>query len=100
MLGSNHEDFLEYKSIITALKNLPETNETSYEKTNERNRESKIIYKRLSAIFNKNKLINNFIKKNLLSLKCCPKNIALVKEFMICWNCRLTGLHTGEFPQI
>lgn len=74
LTGSENKDFLEYQSIITALKNLPVTNETDIKKIKERKREKDIIYERLSSLYKRNKDIANFIKESLFELKCCPES--------------------------
>jgi len=72
LTGKKHNDFLEYQSIITALKNLPDTDESSAEKIKERNREKEIAFKRLALLYKKNKIISAFIREKLNELKCQP----------------------------
>ena len=74
-LGYTHNDFLEYQSIITVFKNLPETSETAFEMIKERSREKEIAYKRLFALCKKNNTITNFIEENLLDFICHPDDI-------------------------
>jgi (1->4)-alpha-D-glucan 1-alpha-D-glucosylmutase len=49
-LSGSDPDFLELQSVITALQNLPDRNETSQDRKEERHREKEIIKKRLAAL--------------------------------------------------
>lgn len=79
-LGSSHNDFLEYQSIINVFNKLPKSDETAVNKIKERNREKKIAAKRLSELCKKNKKITNFIKKNISALKCNPADTKTCKR--------------------
>ncbi|MEI8388455.1 MAG: malto-oligosyltrehalose synthase [bacterium] len=74
-LGSAHNDFLEYQSIMTVFKNLPKINETDFEKIKERNREKEIAYKRFSELCKRKNFIANFIEENLLDFRCSPDDV-------------------------
>lgn len=50
-LGSNHPHLLEFRSIITALNNLPLRNEKDPERILERHREKEIIKRRLADLY-------------------------------------------------
>ncbi|MCK5177133.1 MAG: malto-oligosyltrehalose synthase, partial [Candidatus Aenigmarchaeota archaeon] len=73
-LGDNNPDFLEYLSIITEFKNLPEINETSPEKIAERNREKDIASKRGAVLFRKNPACAGFIQENLVDFEGKPND--------------------------
>src|SRR5205814_8394821 len=49
-LGSEHEQVLEYQSIMTGLEHLPPRTETERAKVVERGREKEILKRRLSAL--------------------------------------------------
>ncbi|OGI01911.1 MAG: malto-oligosyltrehalose synthase [Candidatus Melainabacteria bacterium GWF2_37_15] len=57
-MGSNNTDFLEYLSIITAFKKLPEI------------REKNIASRRLAELCSRNQLISGFIQENLVDFRC------------------------------
>lgn len=65
MLGPEHPDFLEFRSIITALTHLPSRTETDREKVIERAREKEIIKKRLAALTTASAEIRAFIMENV-----------------------------------
>jgi len=73
-LGSSSDDYLEYLSISTMFKNIPDINETDPKKIVERSREKQIAYKRLSDLCNKSLIILNFIKENLQDFTCKPED--------------------------
>lgn len=61
-IGQESQDFLEYLSIITALRNLPATSEFTPEKIMERNREKEIAKQRLDAMVQRSAEIKSFIE--------------------------------------
>jgi (1->4)-alpha-D-glucan 1-alpha-D-glucosylmutase len=65
MLGAGHSDLDELLSIITALEHLPRQTEKDPEKKAERRREKEIIKKRISALFEGNAAVRNFIDENI-----------------------------------
>lgn len=73
-LGSNNPDFLEYLSIITEFKKIPGINETSPEKVAERNREKDIASMRLSALCDRNSVIEGFIQENIIDFEGNPND--------------------------
>ncbi len=64
-LGAEHPQFLELRSIITALHHLPLRTETDREKVMERNREKEIIKKRLATVTAECAAIATFIEDNV-----------------------------------
>lgn len=73
-LGGSDPNFLEYLSIITVFKNIPDINETSAEKIAERNREKDIASRRLAALCLNNPIIENFIQENLIDFQGKPND--------------------------
>lgn len=73
-LESADRDFLEFLSIITAFKNLPEHTVTDSEKIKERNREKQIGSERLATLCAKNHVVKKFIEENLIDFKSSPDN--------------------------
>ena len=65
MLGAEHAELLEFRSIITALGHLPLRTETDRERMIERNREKEIIKKRLATLTNANPTIRAFVEDNV-----------------------------------
>ncbi|MBI5604376.1 MAG: malto-oligosyltrehalose synthase [Deltaproteobacteria bacterium] len=64
-MGEGDPDLQELLSIITALDHLPPQSEKDPEKILERRREKEIIKKRISALYDGNKSIQNFIDQNI-----------------------------------
>jgi (1->4)-alpha-D-glucan 1-alpha-D-glucosylmutase len=56
---------LEYQSILTALRNLPDRMETGPERIAERQREKEIIKRRLVALTTESQTVREFIERNL-----------------------------------
>jgi (1->4)-alpha-D-glucan 1-alpha-D-glucosylmutase len=64
-VNQDSPSFMEFLSIITALKNLPSYLETALQKVNERNREKEIAKKRLWQLYCKDPEIKSFIDTNI-----------------------------------
>ena len=65
ILGPDHPQLLEFRSIITALSHLPLRTETDREMVIERNREKEIIKKRLAAVTTTTPEILAFVSDNV-----------------------------------
>lgn len=65
LLGPEHPNFLEFRSIITALSHLPLRTETNREQVIERNREKEIIKKRLATLTAACPEIGDFLAENV-----------------------------------
>lgn len=66
-LGCEHQDYLEYRSIITAFKNLPADTDLCPEKIFERAREKDIAKNRLEILVGRSEEIKNFIDNLLIA---------------------------------
>lgn len=65
MLGAENDAALEYESILTAIRNLPQRDETERERVLERNREKEIIKRRIAALCNQESRFREFIEQNV-----------------------------------
>lgn len=65
-MGQENQDYLEYLSIITAFRNLPQACEYASEKIMERNREKEIAKQRLDALTQRSVQIKGFIEQRVL----------------------------------
>ena len=61
-MGRDNKDYLEYLSVITALKYLPEASEVTPERIMERNREKEIAKQRLEALAERSDEVRSFIE--------------------------------------
>lgn len=85
MLGAEHTELLEFRSIITALGHLPLRNETDRERVIERNREKEIIKKRLATLTTANPTIRAFIAENVHffnGVKGDPRSFDLLDDLL------------------
>ncbi len=73
-LGPEAPAFLEYQSILTASRNLPDRSEAETEKIAERAREKEIIKRRLAALTADVPNIREFIANNLAAFNGIPGN--------------------------
>jgi (1->4)-alpha-D-glucan 1-alpha-D-glucosylmutase len=64
-LGAASEDFAEYQSILTAIRNLPDRTETDPARVSERHREKEIIKRRLGELAARNEGVQAFIAENV-----------------------------------
>jgi (1->4)-alpha-D-glucan 1-alpha-D-glucosylmutase len=64
-LGPEQAALLEYKSIVTAIRNLPLRTEVAPDKVNERYREKEIIRRRLQDLSRESPEIEAFLQKNV-----------------------------------
>lgn len=71
-LGTEHPDYLELQSIITACKNLPERSEIEPEKVAERQREKEIIKKRLWEVYSGNSMVEQTLQAEIKTLNGTP----------------------------
>jgi (1->4)-alpha-D-glucan 1-alpha-D-glucosylmutase len=71
-IGPDHDDALEYQSIITALNNLPARIETDRARVLERNREKEIIKRRLGAVYAVSEPVQRAIARALGRLNGAP----------------------------
>ena len=67
-LGADHEATLEYQSVLTAIRNLPEHTQTSPRLVVERHREKEVIKRRVGALAANQPAIAKFIAEALASL--------------------------------
>lgn len=77
--------FMEFMSIITALKNIPSFLETEPEKINERNREKEVAKKRLWTLYCEDTEIKSFINENIdifNGIKGDPKSFDLLDRLL------------------
>lgn len=63
--GASNETTLEFQSILTALRHLPDLEEIDADKIKERNREKEIIKKRLAVLTEKSKSVHVLIEESL-----------------------------------
>ncbi len=71
-LGPESPALLEYQSVLTALKNLPDTSETDPEKQAERMREKEVIKRRLASLTAQNPLIVKFLEETVADFNGKP----------------------------
>jgi (1->4)-alpha-D-glucan 1-alpha-D-glucosylmutase len=71
-LGAESPALLEYQSVLTALKNLADINETDPEKLAERGREKEVIKRRLASVTAQNPLVVKFIEETLAEFNGKP----------------------------
>lgn len=64
-IGEENSGYIEYLSIITALKHLPSYIDTELEKVNERAREKEVAKKRLWSLYCQDNGIKSFIDENI-----------------------------------
>jgi (1->4)-alpha-D-glucan 1-alpha-D-glucosylmutase len=64
-LGKESTEFMEYRSILTALGHLPPRAETEKTKTEERGREKEVIKRRLAALTESCSAVGQFIQRNV-----------------------------------
>ncbi len=62
-LGDDHEDVLEFQSVITALTNLPLRTETDRDKVLERRREKEITKRRLSTLTGQSEMVTQAVAR-------------------------------------
>lgn len=65
MLGSEHPDYLELQSILTASKNLPGRSDITTVKVEERQREKEIIKKRLGELYARNSSVAEVLNSDV-----------------------------------
>jgi (1->4)-alpha-D-glucan 1-alpha-D-glucosylmutase len=65
LLGPEHPELLEYKSILTAIAHLPLQHETAPEKIEERQREKEVIKRRLTKLCEESKEVRESIEKTV-----------------------------------
>src|SRR5207253_9305380 len=71
-LGSEDLALIEYQSILTAIRNLPESTETDPEKVAERQREKEVIKRRLAALAAESEPARAFIEQNVARFNGSP----------------------------
>ena len=71
-LGAESPDVLEYESILTAIRHLPEHTETAPERIAERAREKEVIKRRLAALADRVPAVRAFIAENLAEFNGRP----------------------------
>src|SRR4051794_19353733 len=71
-LGSEDPALIEYQSILTAIRNLPDRTETGPEKMAERQREKEVIKRRLAALVAENESARAFIEQNVARFNGSP----------------------------
>jgi (1->4)-alpha-D-glucan 1-alpha-D-glucosylmutase len=84
-LGTEDPALLEYKSILTAIRNLPEHNETDLERVAERQREKEVVKRRLAALAAESEPVRRFIEENVAAFKGRPgdpRSFDLLDELM------------------
>ena len=64
-LGAEDPDFIEYQSILTAVRNLPDRTETDPDKVAERRREKEVIKRRLAELADRSEPVRAFIEQNV-----------------------------------
>ena len=64
-LGPEDQALIEYQSILTAVRNLPEPTETDPDKVTERQREKEVIKRRLATLAAESEPIHAFIEQNV-----------------------------------
>ncbi len=64
-LGPEDPALLEYQSILTGIRNLPEHNDTEPERMVERQREKEVVKRRLSTLASENEVVSRFIAENV-----------------------------------
>jgi (1->4)-alpha-D-glucan 1-alpha-D-glucosylmutase len=64
-LGADDPGFIEFQSILTAVRNLPGSSETEPEKVAERQREKEVIKRRLATLAGQSQPIHDFIDRNV-----------------------------------
>src|SRR5262249_43822395 len=67
-VGASDPSVMELQSILTALKNLPDSGEHDEDRITERYREVEVIKKRLSALVGAHSLVRAHIEANVLAL--------------------------------
>ncbi len=71
-LGPDHQAVLEFQSILTAIRNLPEHTETNPPRVAERHREKEVIKRRLATLVAGQAVIDAAISSSLTSLNGIP----------------------------
>ena len=71
-LGAEHDAVLEFQSILTAIRNLPEHSESAAERVTERHREKEIIKRRIATLLARQPLIGEAIATSLADLNGTP----------------------------
>lgn len=74
LMGSTNEDFLEFRSIITAFTHLPERQESTREQRAERNREKAVQKRRLAALCGRSPQARDFVAHNVELFNGTPDN--------------------------
>ncbi len=64
-LGPEDPALLEYQSILTGIRNLPEHNDTEPERMVERQREKEVVKRRLAALASGSEAVSRFIAENV-----------------------------------
>ncbi len=64
-LGAEAPDFIEYQSILTAVRNLPQRTETDPDKVAERRREKEVVKRRLAELAARSDPVRAFIEQNV-----------------------------------
>jgi (1->4)-alpha-D-glucan 1-alpha-D-glucosylmutase len=64
-LGPEDPALAEYQSILTAIRNLPESHETDADRVAERQREKEVIKRRLAALAAESEPVRRFIEENV-----------------------------------
>lgn len=71
-LGADHQDVMELRSIITALRNLPTQQETDLARYQERRRETEVVRRRLERLREASPLVQQFIDDNVRTFNGRP----------------------------
>jgi (1->4)-alpha-D-glucan 1-alpha-D-glucosylmutase len=71
-LGADHDAVLEFQSILTAIRNLPEHTESSPDRVTERHREKEIVKRRIGALLADQPSIKEAITASLEGLNGVP----------------------------
>ncbi len=71
-LGAESPALIEYQSILTAIRNLPDHRETAPERIAERQREKEVIKRRLAALCGDSEPVRAFIEQNVALFNGTP----------------------------
>ena len=65
VLGAEGPDFIEYQSILTAVRNLPDRTETDPDKVAERRREKEVVKRRLAELADRSEPVRMLVEQNV-----------------------------------
>ncbi len=74
-LGAESPALLEYQSILTAARNLPDRTETEPDKVAERGREKEVIKRRLAALTAEDPKVRAFVERNVARFNGTPGEV-------------------------